>query len=265
MMITTAQAAAKVAQEAVTKQTTQKNGRTTKAAVAVKGRSSNSNSSNNDKNAFLVGTGKDDDFVRSDIFLEKRAIETGIRRDGTDEDCVMKSARDHERVFNASVVSFLAAAAIAITSNATAFVDHALAIPQTSECATNACDDFNYEGKDLRETYFTKGSLKRANFRNANLSGISLFGANLEDADFTGANLENANLGQCNLMRTNFTGANLTNAIVSGASNLDTVKANDSDWSLVIIRKDVLAGICANVDGVSPVSGDPTAMTLECP
>jgi hypothetical protein len=46
---------------------------------------------------------------------------------------------------------------------------------------------------------------------------------------------------------------------------LETVKANDSDWSQVIIRKDVLMGICANTDGVSPVSGDPTKMTLECP
>ena len=124
---------------------------------------------------------------------------------------------------------------------------------------------FDYHDQDLTQTYFTKGSLKRANFRGANLSGISLFGANLEEADFTGANLENANLGQCNLLKTNFTGANLTNAIVSGASNLETVKANDSDWSQVIIRKDVLMGICANADGVSPVSGDPTKMTLECP
>ena len=143
--------------------------------------------------------------------------------------------------------------------------EFAMAIPQTSECATNACDDFDYHDQDLTQTYFTKGSLKRANFRGANLSGISLFGANLEEADFTGANLENANLGQCNLLKTNFTGANLTNAIVSGASNLETVKANDSDWSQVIIRKDVLMGICANADGVSPVSGDPTKMTLECP
>lgn len=143
--------------------------------------------------------------------------------------------------------------------------EFAMAIPQTSECATNACDDFDYHDQDLTQTYFTKGSLKRANFRGANLSGISLFGANLEEADFTGANLENANLGQCNLLKTNFTGANLTNAIVSGASNLETVKANDSDWSQVIIRKDVLTGICANADGVSPVSGDPTKMTLECP
>ena len=106
--------------------------------------------------------------------------------------------------------------------------EYAMAIPQTSECATNACDDFDYHDQDLTQTYFTKGSLKRANFRGANLSGISLFGANLEEADFTGANLENANLGQCNLLKTNFTGANLTNAIVSGASNLETVKANDS-------------------------------------
>ena len=168
----------------------------------------------------------------------------------------------------ANAVVQITTMAMAVAMAMTTFfadVGTAMAVPQTSECATNACDDFDYHDQDLTQTYFTKGSLKRANFRGANLSGISLFGANLEEADFTGANLENANLGQCNLLKTNFTGANLTNAIVSGASNLETVKANDSDWSQVIIRKDVLMGICANADGVSPVSGDPTKMTLECP
>ena len=168
---------------------------------------------------------------------------------------------------NVALLKRLVASAAVAMAMTTFFADvgTAMAVPQTSECATNACDDFDYHGQDLTDTFFTKGSLKRANFSGANLSGVSLFGANLEDADFTGANLENANLGQCNMLRTNFTGANLTNAIVSGASNLETVAANDSDWSQVIVRKDVLMGICANVDGVSPVSGDPTAMTLECP
>ena len=181
----------------------------------------------------------------------------------------VSSLREEEEDDNNNVAllkRLVASAAVAVAMT-TFFADvgTAMAVPQTSECATNACDDFDYHGQDLTDTFFTKGSLKRANFSGANLSGVSLFGANLEDADFTGANLENANLGQCNMLRTNFTGANLTNAIVSGASNLETVAANDSDWSQVIVRKDVLMGICANVDGVSPVSGDPTAMTLECP
>ncbi len=81
----------------------------------------------------------------------------------------------------------------------------ALAVPQTSACATEACDGNDYSNRDLRKEYYTKGSLKGANFSNSDLSGISLFGANLENANFTGANLSLANLGQSNL-----DGANLT-------------------------------------------------------
>jgi hypothetical protein len=119
----------------------------------------------------------------------------------------------------------------------------ALAIPQTSACATNSCDDFDYSGKDLRKEYYTKGSLKRANFSNSDLQGVTLFGADLAEANFENANvravcgaldnvvvvtashhsppppplfpplpapclqLVDANLGQCNL-----TGANLKSA-----------------------------------------------------
>ena len=59
--------------------------------------------------------------------------------------------------------------------------------------------------RDLRKEFYTKGSLKGANFKGSNLSSISLFGANLENADFTGADLSLSNLGQANLE-----GANLT-------------------------------------------------------
>lgn len=81
----------------------------------------------------------------------------------------------------------------------------AVAIPQTSACATNSCDDGDYSGRDLRSEYYTKGSLKRAKFNDSNLQGVSLFGADLAEADFTNANLVDANLGQANLQ-----GANLT-------------------------------------------------------
>ena len=98
---------------------------------------------------------------------------------------------------------------------------------------------YDYSGKDFTGTgeYFTKGSLKRANFNGANLTGISLF------TDLTGdvcdANLSNANLGQANLTGADFTGAVLSGAIVSSAQ-LDDVKIDNSDWSDVIVRKDVL-------------------------
>ena len=109
---------------------------------------------------------------------------------------------------------------------------------------------YDYSGKDFTGTgeYFTKGSLKRANFNGANLTGISLFGADLTGATFVDANLSNANLGQANLTGADFTGAVLSGAIVSSAQ-LDDVKIDNSDWSDVIVRKDVLTGLCKVANG----------------
>ena len=140
------------------------------------------------------------------------------------------------------------------------------AIPQTSECATNSCDGYDYSGKNFEGTgeYFTKGSLKRANFNDANLTGITLFGADLSNATFVNANLSNANLGQANLTGADFTNAILSGAIVSSAQ-LDEVKLTNSDWSDVIVRKDVLTGLCKVADGENPVTGNITALSLMCP
>ena len=141
----------------------------------------------------------------------------------------------------------------------------ALAIPQTSECATNSCDDADYSNRDLTDQYYTKGSVKRANFRNSNLAGVTLFGADLTEADFTGADLTNANIGQCNLTKTIFKDANLSGAIVSGANMDDVGDIDGSDWTDVIVRKDVNDKLCAKKPtGLNPVTGAPTAMTLFC-
>ena len=178
------------------------------------------------------------------------------------------------------------------------------AIPQTSECATNSCDDNDYSGRDLTKEFYTKGSMKRANFSNSNLSGVTLFGGDLSYANFTGADLSNANIGQvrgrardvvsrlraralpprlvwfridrrvplppslslqCNLTGTIFTNANLSGAIVSGANMYELGDITGSDWTDVIVRKDVNDKICAKgVSGENPVTGNPTAMTLFC-
>jgi len=87
--------------------------------------------------------------------------------------------------------------------------------------------------------FYTKGSLKRANFKGSNLEGVTLFGADLSEADFRawlgaararlpraachpassagGANLRNSNLGQSNLTRANLSGVDCSGAIMSGA------------------------------------------------
>lgn len=63
----------------------------------------------------------------------------------------------------------------------------ALAIPQTSACATEPCDGQDLSNKDLRQEFYTKGSLKGANFSNSNLSGVTLFGADLTNANMEGS------------------------------------------------------------------------------
>jgi hypothetical protein len=156
------------------------------------------------------------------------------------------------------------AAALAVGAGAPD-LPRALAIPQTSECATNSCDDADYSNRDLTDQYYTKGSVKRANFRNSNLAGVTLFGADLTEADFTGADLTNANIGQCNLTGTIFKDANLSGAIVSGANMDDVGDIDGSDWTDVIVRKDVNDKLCAKKPtGLNPVTGAPTAMTLFC-
>ena len=152
-----------------------------------------------------------------------------------------------------------AATALALALNAPI----ALADPQTSECATNSCDDKDYSGRDLTAE-FTKGSLKRAKFGGSNLAGVTLFGADLTDADFTGADLTNANLGQCNPTGTIFKDANLSGAIVSGANMDDLGDIDGSDLTDVIVRKDVNDKMCANLQGINAVTGNPTAMSLFC-
>ena len=127
-------------------------------------------------------------------------------------------------------VALATCVSLVLVTSASPSLPFALAIPQTSECATNSCDDKDYSGLDLTKEYYTKGSVKRAKFVGSNLAGVTLFGADLTDADFTGADLTNANIGQCNLSGTIFTNANLSGAIVSGA-NMDTVGNIDgSDW-----------------------------------
>ena len=94
---------------------------------------------------------------------------------------------------------------------------------------------------------------------------VTLFGADLTDADFTGADLTNANLGQCNLTGTIFKDANLSGAIVSGANMDELGDIDGSDWTDVIVRKDVNDKMCAkNPQGVNAVTGNPTAMSLFC-
>jgi len=170
---------------------------------------------------------------------------------------------------------------------------------QTSTCATELCDGNDYSGKDLTKEYYTKGSVKFADFTNSNLERVSLFGANLTGAklvgtplclaprrhqpphvtasawilsQFTtdrplsvppGANLTYADLGQANLTKADLSDARLEGAIVS-STIFDNVTIVGTDFTDTIIRKDINDYLCSIASGTNPTTGVETRDSLLC-
>ncbi|GIL55050.1 hypothetical protein Vafri_10692 [Volvox africanus] len=119
-------------------------------------------------------------------------------------------------------------------------------------------------GKDLRKFKLTKANLRRTNFTDANLEGVSLFGSLSEGAIFRGANLRNADLESGNYEDADFTNAVLEGAFVNNAQFIK-VTITGSDWTDVVLRKDVLKELCTIADGVNPTTGVSTRESLLCP
>jgi len=162
-----------------------------------------------------------------------------------------------------SVGRSTAAAAAACTLLLGSPVPAALAIPQTSTCATELCDGNDYSGKDLTKEYYTKGSVKFADFTNSNLERVSLFGANLTGAKLVGANLTYADLGQANLTKADLSDARLEGAIVS-STIFDNVTIVGTDFTDTIIRKDINDYLCSIASGTNPTTGVETRDSLLC-
>lgn len=139
-----------------------------------------------------------------------------------------------------------------------------LAVPQTSACATSICDGQDFSNRDLRKEFYTKGSLKGADFSGSNLSSVPLFGANLENALFVGADLSLADLGQVNLQGANLTQAILSGAIMSSARFDNATIIEGADFTDVIIRKDINASLCKHAKGTNSKTGVLTSESLNC-
>lgn len=95
-------------------------------------------------------------------------------------------------------------------------------------------------------------------------AGVSLFGGLAEGANFSGANLSNADLESANFEDADFSNAILSGAFVNNAQ-WKHVKITGSDWSDVVLRKDVQKYLCSLADGENPVTGVDTRESLMCP
>lgn len=124
--------------------------------------------------------------------------------------------------------------------------------------------NFDFSGRDLTDSSFTKANLRNSNLSHTALQGVSFFGANLESANLEAANLTNATLDTAR-----FTDANLTNAVLEGAfafnAKFDGAIIDGADFTDVLLREDEQDRLCQVAKGTNPTTGRETRETLLCP
>jgi len=109
---------------------------------------------------------------------------------------------------------------------------------------TNACQECDLSGANLKEVKLTS----------ADLRGANLIGANLENANLSGANLTNSNLANVNFSNTNLSGANLSGANLVEA-NLGNTNLSEADLKYANL-------VSANFNGTKLRDADLSAANL---
>ncbi len=121
----------------------------------------------------------------------------------------------------------------------------------------------DFRGADLRGVTFNLTNLRDADFHGADLRNASLFGAKLQDADMAEADLRDATLDSAV-----FDGTDLRNARLDDAFAFNTkfsnVQIEGADFTNVPLRGDALKTLCAIASGTNPSSGRATRDTLGC-
>ena len=121
----------------------------------------------------------------------------------------------------------------------------------------------DFRGADLRGVTFNLTNLRDADFHGADLRNASLFGAKLQDADLAETDLRDATLDSAV-----FDGTDLRNARLDDAFAFNTKFSNvlieGADFTNVPLRGDALKALCAIASGTNPSSGRATRDTLGC-
>ena len=121
----------------------------------------------------------------------------------------------------------------------------------------------DFSGQSLTDMDFTKTIMKQCNFDKANLRGVSFFASFAEGSTFRGADLSFADMESGNFEYADFTDAVLEGAQVS-AARFERAIIDNTDWSDVVLRKDVQQFLCKKAKGVNPTTGIPTRESLMC-